>query len=145
MDGSDSMAPQLFGALLLGFLPGTSLALHAALWYNALQGCLTYATAGLVKVRSPLWHSGEALFGIFNTRAYGHPAVARFLYGRPRLTKVLSWGAVAAEVTFPLALVLGYPYGLVFLGWGVAFHGANALVMGINSFFWSFVSTYPAI
>jgi hypothetical protein len=52
---------------------------------------------------------------------------------------------VAAEVAFPLALPLGYPYGLVLLGWGVVFHAANALVMGINSFFWSFVATYPAI
>jgi hypothetical protein len=145
MDGSDQMATQVFGALFLGFLPGTTLALDAALWYIALQGCLTYATAGLVKVSSPLWHSGEALFGIFNTRAYGHPAVARFLHGRPGLTRVLGWTVVAAEVAFPLALPLGYPYGLVLLGWGVVFHAANALVMGINSFFWSFVATYPAI
>ncbi len=145
MDGSDQMATQVFGALFLGFLPGTTLALDAALWYIALQGCLTYATAGLVKLTAPLWHSGEALFGIFNTRAFGHPAVARFLHGRPRLTKALSWGVVAAEIAFPLALVLGYPYGLVFLGWGVLFHAANAIVMGINTFFWSFVATYPAI
>jgi hypothetical protein len=145
MDGSDQMATQVFGALFLGFLPGTPLALDAALWYIALQSCLTYETAGLVKVVSPYWHRGEALFGIFNTRTYGHPAAARFLQGRPVLSRVLGWGVVAAEIAFPLALVLGYPYGLVFLGWGVAFHAANALVMGINSFFWSFVAPYPAI
>lgn len=145
MDGSDQMATQVFGALFLGFLPGTPLALDAALWYIALQGCLSYATAGLVKVSSPPWHSGEALFGIFNTRAYGHPAVARFLHRRPGLTQALGWTVVAAEVAFPLTLLLGYPYGLVLLGWGVAFHAANALVMGINSFFWSFVAPYPAI
>jgi hypothetical protein len=145
MDGSDQMATQVFGSLFLGFLPGTTLALDAALWYIALQGCLSYATAGLVKVLSPLWHCGDALFGIFNTRTYGHPAVARFLHGRPVLTKALSWGVVAAEVAFPLALILRYPYGLVLLGWGVVFHALNALVMGINSFFWSFVATYPAI
>ncbi|HEX6903345.1 MAG TPA: hypothetical protein VF789_26750 [Thermoanaerobaculia bacterium] len=145
MDGSDQMATQVFGALFLGFLPGTDFALDAALCYIALQACLSYATAGLVKVISPYWHRGDALFGIFNTRTFGHPAVARFLHGRPGLTRMLSWGVVAAELAFPLSLILGYPYGLVFLGWGVFFHAANALVMGINSFFWSFVATYPAI
>lgn len=145
MDGGDQMATQVFGALFLGFLPGTTRALDAALGYIALQGCLSYATAGFVKVFSPYWHRGDALFGVFNTRTYGHAAIARFLHGRPGFTKVFSWGVVAAELTFPLALILGYPYGLVFLGWGVVFHALNSLVMGINYFFWSFLATYPAI
>lgn len=102
IDGSDQMTTQVFGALFLGFLPGTTRAQDAALWYIALQACLSYGTAGFVKVISPYWYRGDALFGIFNTRTYGHPAVARFLHGRP-------------------------------------------LVMGINSFFWSFLATYPAI
>jgi hypothetical protein len=145
MDGSDQMATHVFGALFLGFLPGTTLALDAALWYIALQACLSYATAGLAKALSPHWHRGDTVFSIFNTRTYGHPVAARFLHGRPGLTKALSWGVVAAEVAFPLALILSYPYGLVLLGWGLVFHAANALVMGANSFFWSFVATYPAI
>lgn len=145
MDGSDQMATHVFGALFLGLLPGTAIALDAALWYIALQACLSYATAGLAKAFSSHWHRGDTVFAIFNTRTYGHAAVARFLHGRTRLTKALSWGAVAAEVAFPLALLLGYPYGLVVLAWGVMFHAANALVMGLNSFFWSFVATYPAV
>lgn len=145
MDGSDQMATHVFGALFLGFVPGTSLALNAALWYIAIQSCLSYATAGLAKAFSAHWHRGDTVFAIFNTRTYGHPAVARFLHGRPTLTKALSWGAVVAEVAFPVALFLGYPYALLVLAWGVIFHAANAVVMGLNSFFWSFVATYPAI
>jgi len=34
---------------------------------------------------------------------------------------------------------------LVFLGWGLAFHLMNALVMGLNSFLWAFLATYGAI
>jgi hypothetical protein len=141
MDGSDQMATHVLGALFLGFLPGTALALNAALWYIALQACLSYLTAGLAKAFSAHWHRGDTVFAIFNTRTYGHPAIARFLHGRPGLTKALSWSVIAAEVTFPLALLLSYPYGVLVLGWGVVFHAANAFVMGLNSF----VATDPAI
>ncbi len=145
MDGSDQMATHTFGALFIGYLSGAPLALDIALWYVALQSCLSYATSGLVKAFSPHWHRGDAVFGIFNTRTYGHQGVAEFLYNRQGMTRFLTWGVVAGEVVFPLALVVGYPYCLVFLVLGVVFHGVNAFVMGLNSFFWSFVATYPAI
>lgn len=37
------------------------------------------------------------------------------------------------------------PFRTSFFAWGLLFHLANALVMGLNSFIWAFVATYPAI
>ena len=34
---------------------------------------------------------------------------------------------------------------ILFLAWGVVFHIANAFTMGLNTFFWSFLATYPAL
>jgi len=145
MDGSDQMATHIFGALWLGYLAGTPLALDAALWYIALQSALSYFTAGVAKLFSPQWREGKTVFGIFNTRSYGHEPTARFLAAHDRLTKALSWGAIAAETTFAVALVTGVPGALVFVVWGVAFHTINAVVMGLNAFLWSFIAAYPAV
>jgi hypothetical protein len=145
MDGSDQMSTQVFGALFLGYLGGSTLALQASLWFIAGQACLSYFTSGFAKVLSPYWRAGDVVFAIFNTRTYGYEPVARFLYQKTTLTKLLTWGAVFMECIFPLALFLGFPGCLVLIAWGVWFHIMNAVVMGLNSFFWSFVATYPAV
>jgi hypothetical protein len=145
MDGSDQMLTQVFGALFLSAIAGSLLAAKATLWFIAGQVCLSYATAGVAKARSTYWHDGKAVFAIFNTRTYGYEPIARFLLRRPRITKALTWGAVTMECAFTLAIIAGYPGCLIFVAWGVAFHLMNAAVMGLNSFFWSFVSTYPAV
>ena len=145
MDGSDQMNLQVFGALLLGHLGGSLLAYEASMWFVAAQACLSYFTSGLAKALSPHWQSGNVVFGIFNTRTYGYEPIARCLLYRPGLEKVLRWGAVAMECSFGLAPFAGFPGCLVFITWGVAFHAMNAVIMGLNSFLWSFVATYPAV
>lgn len=145
MDGSDQMLTQVFGALFLSELAGSPLAYKACLWYIAGQSCLSYLTAGVAKAWSPHWHGTNAVFAIFNTRTYGYEPAARFLLRRPRVTKVLTWGAVVMECAFSLALIVGFPGSLIFVAWGFSFHVMNAVVMGLNSFFWAFVSTYPAV
>jgi len=47
------------------------------------------------------------------------------------------------ECSFPLAIVVGSPPCLALVAWGVLFHLMNAVVMGLNSFFWAFVATCP--
>lgn len=145
MDGSDQMLTQVFGALFLSTIAGSLLAAQAALWFIAGQACLSYATAGVAKALSTYWHDGKAVFAIFNTRTYGYEPIARFLLRRPRITKALTWGAVIMESAFTFALIAGYPGCLIFIAWGLAFHLMNATVMGLNSFLWSFVATYPAV
>ena len=57
----------------------------------------------------------------------------------------LCWSVIVMETLFPLCLVVPQPWGWPFLGWGVAFHLLCAVIMGLNSFFWAFVATYPAL
>lgn len=145
MDGSDQMATQVFGALFLGYLSGSRLGLQASLWFIAAQTCLAYFTSGAAKALSEQWRGGSVVFGIFNTRTYGYEPAARFFYQYPRVTRLATYGAVTMECAFPLVLVVGWPTCLLFVAWGVSFHLVNALFMGLNSFFWSFVATYPAV
>jgi hypothetical protein len=58
---------------------------------------------------------------------------------------VLSLAVVGWECLFPLAFLLPWPYGIGFLAAGALFHAANAILMGLNTLFLSFLATYPAL
>ncbi|MHA7632756.1 hypothetical protein [Corallococcus sp. M7] len=145
-DASDRMVRLLNVALLLVALaPGDAHVREAGLGFIALQGCLAYFTTGIWKALGRQWRDGQAVFLVFNTRAHGARPVAAVLARQPWLTRFLSWSVVGVEALFPLALAGGPGVALVFIAWGVVFHATNALVMGLNPFFFAFVATYPAI
>jgi hypothetical protein len=145
LDGSDQMATIIFVNLALARLLPTSLASSAFLWVIALQGCLAYFTAGFAKLVSVPWRSGDAIAGISATRIYG-PGIARLILAdRPVLSVLLCWSVILTECVFPLCLVVPRPLALLMLAGGTLFHLAAGVTMGLNTFFWSFVATYPAI
>lgn len=145
LDGADQMTLSVFGPLTLAYALPTPAVIEACLGFIALQSCLSYLTAGWAKAVSPVWRSGAALPGIFSTRIYGNRALAEFLGARPALARWLSRGVILGELALPLALVTPAPVAAGLLAAGLAFHGASALVMGLNTFLWSFAATYPAI
>lgn len=145
LDGSDHMTTQIYGALFVCLLVGGATFITWALWYIAAQSAFAYLTSGVAKVMSHQWRRGEATYRVFNTRTYGFEPVARVLRNHRRLARLLDWAAIAAETAFPLGLLVGFPFVLVFIFWGALFHFANAVIMGLNSFFWAFVATYPAL
>ena len=145
LDGSDQMTTQIYAAVFLALLVGGWGALGVALWYVAAQSALSYFTSGTAKLISPMWRRGEVSYRVFNTRSYGYEPVARFLRERPGMSRALDRTVIAAEMSFPLCLLVGYPVVLAFLTWGILFHLVNAAVMGLNSFFWAFIATYPAV
>jgi len=145
LDGSDQMTTQVYGALFIGTALGGGVFLEIALWYIAAQSALAYFASGTAKLVSPIWRKGGVTQRVFNTRTYGHEAAARLIMAHTQIGRSLDWVAIGAETLFPLCLVAGFPLVFAFLAWGIVFHFANAAIMGLNSFFWAFVSTYPAI
>lgn len=146
LDGSDQMLLITFVAIAAYKLfPEDVHVSHASLWFIAIQGCLSYFVAGIAKAISPLWRSGEAVRRILSTRTYGSSWVAQLLGRRSGVCVALSWLVIGFECTFPLALALGKPAFLVFAVLGVLFHISNAVVMGLNTFVWAFIASYPAI
>ncbi|MGH9638152.1 MAG: hypothetical protein ACRD72_25225 [Candidatus Angelobacter sp.] len=146
LDGSDQMSLITFAALVIFKLfPRDVRVAQASLWFIAIQGCLSYLVAGIAKVISPIWRSGEAVRKILSTRTYGSRRSAALLSGRDGVCIVLSWLVMLFECTFPLALAFGKTGFAVFAILGICFHIANAVAMGLNTFVWAFVATYPAI
>ena len=146
LDGSDQMALITFVAVAIYKLfPGDVHVAQASLWFIAIQGCLSYFVAGIAKVVSPVWRSGEAVRRILSTRTYGSSRSASLVSGRDGVCVALSWLLMLFECTFPLVLAFGQTGFAVFAVLGICFHITNAVIMGLNTFVWAFVATYPAI
>lgn len=144
-DGADQMLWILFVGLAFVTIVSTSEVKSAYLWFVALQSCLAYFVAGTAKATAKGWRDGSYLIGICGTKIYGHPTLANFLRRNPERAKTLARLLIIWECSFPLVLIMPQPIALVMVGSGLVFHLVNAYFMGLNTFFWSFASTYPAI
>jgi hypothetical protein len=145
-DGSDQMNSIIAITIAVCVGPHSSpWLLEIGLWFLALQACLSYFSAGVAKIVSPVWRSGAAVLLVFNTGSYGDESAGAFLTRYPAVARAMTWGTVVFEVTFPACLLLPPRMMWLILGCGVAFHLTIAVVMGLNNFVWSFLAVYPAI
>ena len=145
LDGSDQMATFIFTNLTLARLLPVPLVSSMFLWVVALQSCLAYFTAGVAKLVSEQWRSGSAISGISATQIYGSSFAASLVADRQRICLLLAWSVILTECVFPLCLFTPLRLALLLLAGGAFFHVMSAVVMGLNTFIWSFVATYPAI
>jgi hypothetical protein len=145
-DGSDQML-MIVAAGLCAFavIPASSPWRPMGLWFIAAQSALSYGVAGFAKLFSPVWRSGEASLLIFRTMTYSTEPIARVLQRSPLAQLALAWTTIAFECLFPLALIAPREVTIAFLIVGGTFHVLNAVVMGLNIFFWAFVAAYPAV
>lgn len=144
-NGADSFSSVTFVAVALGFLSNDDVVRQEALWFLVAQLCLSYITAGALKLFEPSWRDGSAVRWIVQTESYGHPQVARFIGASSSIAVVTAWLVIGFECAFPLVLVLPLWASWTILVFGLIFHIANAAVIGLNTFLWSFVAIYPAV
>jgi len=145
-DGSDQMSVIISIALLIAFIFHDPQIAAISLYFIAAQSILSYVIAGGAKMLSKKWRSGAAIYQIMNTESYGSERIALYLRrSSPMVSWVLSWNVMLVEALFFTVVILPYPYFLIFLAWGLIFHFYNAIIMGLNNFFWVFLATYPAI
>jgi hypothetical protein len=146
MLGADGMYFLVFGALALREIaPENPLTTQGCLWFIALQSCLSYTANGMLKLPSPHWRQGKVLWRLAHHPIYGNATLVHILRAYPALGKWLGWSAIGCELTFPCVLVVGYPGCWLFVGWGLLFHMSIAVMMGLNTFLFAWVATYPAI
>jgi hypothetical protein len=118
---------------------------NLGLYYVAAYAGLAYVTAGVTKVIEPTWRRGVALGWVVNLQGFGARWAADLLAPRPRLRCVLSWVVMLAEICAPFAVLLPARGIALALVAGLVFHATLAVCMGLNTFVWAFLSTYPAV
>jgi len=109
----------------------------------AIQTLFCYFANGLIKAIEPRWTSGIHLKGILLTENYSRKTIKKL--AEKQNLKTLSRVVIAWELAAVIAPFLPKPLLYAYLAIGIGFHATIALVMGLNTFFWSFLATYPAI
>jgi len=143
-DGADQMQNIVWASLLGYCLPIGDLARTICLAFVPAQLILSYLTAGIAKVTSPLWRQGSAVHLITRTATYCSPGVAA-ICGRPRVSFSLSWMIIWFEIGSPLLLLGGRPGAMAFIVVATAFHAGIAFTMGLTTFMFAFGAALPLV
>jgi hypothetical protein len=146
-DGGEQMTTMVLIASSIGLTFSLTPSVQCvAAFFIAMQSCLAYFSAGMAKLLSSVWRSGDALRCIVNTSTHGSQWLVELLTRYPRFSAMVNWGLILAELAFPAVLIAPRGGACFFLlGVGLLFHVSNAVVMGLNNFIWAFLATYPCI
>lgn len=144
-DGADQMLLIIFIGLSLISLSDTHLTRATLLWFLSFQVCLAYSVSGFAKLSAKGWRDGSYLIAICGTSIYGNVSMAKLLRSRPRLARVVAVSLILWECSFPLTLFAPIQASYAFIATGLVFHLVNAYFMGLNTFVYAFVATYPAL
>lgn len=142
--GADRMGLLILFGLTAAHLAPPGLGREAALGYVAAQAILSYFISGRVKLENPDWRSGRALADVFRFSAYPVAEDLRGLAARRTLLLSASWAVMVFEALFPLSLASAATLYAA-LAIAALFHLANAVLFGLNRFFWVWIAGYPSI
>ncbi|MEM8621764.1 MAG: alpha/beta fold hydrolase [Actinomycetota bacterium] len=114
----------------------------AALSAASLQGMMSYAASGLVKVASGPWGTGDAIIGVTRTRTYGDLRTWQLLRGRRNVAKALEIAVVALECVAPVVYIGGGRLTRPYVAAATVLHLGIAKVMSLGRFLTSFCSLH---
>lgn len=142
--GSDRMGLLILVCLCATHLLPNRAWQEVAFGFLAVQLLLSYFISGWVKIVNPDWRRGRALRDVFQFSAYPVSENLRTLANRPRLLFAASWAVMLFELILPATLL--HPLTLAAgLTLAALFHLANAVLFGLNRFFWVWIAAYPSI
>ncbi len=140
--GSDGMLFTVLLGLSIAWLPAVPvLVREGAVLYVAAQLTLSYARAGLVKVRERAWWRGEALAAFLALPAYGVPP---WIPRHPVLLRVASIAVITFECT-ALAAWSDPHVAAIVIATALVFHVGAAVAFGLNRFLLAWSAALPAL
>jgi hypothetical protein len=139
--GSEVLIQYSFLAVISYYLPQGELLCRALLLLLGALVLLSYFSAGLNKLRSYSWRNGTAVVPFLKFRVVYNFYFLENL--RPQTYKILSWIIIIFEL-MSFGVLIWPHMAAAYLGVAAVFHFGNFLVFGLNRFFWSWISAYPA-
>jgi hypothetical protein len=144
-DGSDQMSSIALLATTLSEAAGTNFGRFAGLAFIAAQASLAYGTSGFLKITEKGWRNGTFVMDLLKTSSFGHRWLLHLLENRESLATPVGYAIAFGDCAMSCAVFLPPRECIALLCFGVFFHIGIAIVLGLNTFLWSFVATYPAI
>lgn len=93
-----------------------------------------YLTTGLLKIISPLWQKGVAIFYILTSQEYSTPFFAQLAWDIPAIFLIIpNYLVLIFQITFPFSLLIP-SLKKSYLFFGIFFHLIIAIVIGLPSF-----------
>lgn len=146
IDGAEHMFVAVLLALSPTFFLQSELGAGMGLTFLAALVLTEYSAAGWSKLQSWRgWVDGSYLDQVYASSNYGHPSLAKLLRKRHGLGGLVSLAVISLEIAMPIAVLLPPPFCEILLLLAGVFHISTAIIMGLNTFVWAFVATYPAI
>ena len=142
--GADRMSLLVLFCLCLAHLAPTQFWKEMVFGYLALQLVLSYFISGWVKLANPEWRNGRALRDVFQFSVYPASESLRHWSRWPKLLFIMSWGVMLFELLFPFSLLSNTTLAVALLV-AASFHLSNVFCLGLNRFFWIWISAYPSI
>lgn len=142
-DGSDQIGAITLLALTLGKATLSDRGQIPALIFIVAQAALAYGTSGFLKLPETGWRDGSFVSAILETSSFGNKTLAGITQRYPLVATALGWGVVIGDCALSVASLSPPPICLALLGYGILLHLGIARVLGLNTFFWSFVATFP--
>jgi len=143
-DGADQMQTIVWAGLFFYCLPLTPTAQIVSVAFIGVQLVLSYLISGIAKVISPVWRDGSAIGLITRMATYCSPGLSRVL-GRRVVSRCVSWATMLFEIWSPFLLLAGRPGAMAMIVMGTAFHVGIAVAMGLTTFVFAFLATFPIL
>ena len=145
-DGSNQISFIIIAGLAFTFLmPDSSPFQPVGLYFIAAQALFSYFAAGISKLTNAKWRQGTAFQSILNTATYGQATVAAALTKRRWLSASVGWTVIVVEIILPVAVIAPPGVLIVLLFAAAMLHLGTAVLIGLDTFFWAFTATFPAI
>ncbi|WP_344851213.1 hypothetical protein [Pedobacter jeongneungensis] len=143
-DGSDQMATVCYIVLLFANVINTVTSMSCALFFIAAQAALAYGTSGFLKMQKIGWYNGEYVTDILKTSSYGNKKVLAITQKSRSVAKVLGIMVVYGDCLLSVSFLFPPHICMFILVFGVCLHVGIGRIMGLNTFLWSYIATYPA-
>lgn len=114
--------------------PLAAMAHNAGVLACAVQICLVYGVAGLLKVQGESWQNGTALYYALRGGEFTWPGYSEWIFENGALLALLSYSTVAFQVSFTFLLFLGRRLRLVAVLAGLSFHLGIITFMSLATF-----------
>lgn len=143
--GADKMSRLILITGALCFIFPTLKIIFFGLYFISFQLILSYGTAGWIRLFQPKWRDGSDLKLVLRQHTYSNKIIWRLIENNRFPLKSTAILILVFECSFVISLFLPTPFFFIYIIFGIIFHLTNAIVMGLNTFVWSFLSAYPAI
>ncbi|GAB19728.1 hypothetical protein GOEFS_094_00270 [Gordonia effusa NBRC 100432] len=146
-EGADDMMDTLSMLALLSAGERDAESAHTAyLKAVNVQLTLAYVMAGLAKIVSYEWNSGEAIRMVMSTESFGDPKLYSWLTDHREAGKFITRAVAVAELLYPLIYLVPNRHAARTLAiGGMGFHLFAAAKMSLPQFVYAFGAAYPAV